>query len=115
LRRYRFALDKYKILPLWCPYVMNMVALQAVQEVDLGTVIQEDLKWAKLCEKVVHKHEKQFLKLYASLVRTQLNFAMQAWRPHLQIDTTFPEKVPWRVKKLIVSSRENATMKSWQY
>jgi hypothetical protein len=54
-----FNVDKCKILLLghgnkMLPYIMNGVGLQAVQEeVDLGIIIQEDLKWAKQCAKAV--------------------------------------------------------------
>jgi ribonuclease P/MRP protein subunit RPP40 len=109
-----FNVDKCKILHLghgnkMVPYTMNGVGLQAVQEeVDLGIVIQEDLKWAKQCAKVVgkanrtlglikrcfgHLMEDVFLKLYKSLVRPQLEYAVQAWRPHLQKDINLLEKV----------------------
>jgi ribonuclease P/MRP protein subunit RPP40 len=56
-----FNVEKCKILHLGhenerVPYTMNGVGLQAVQEeVNLGIVIQEDLKWARQCAKVVGK------------------------------------------------------------
>jgi hypothetical protein len=89
-----FNVDKYKILHLChgnkrVPYTVNRVGLQAAQEeVDLGIVIQEDLKWAKQCAKVVrkasrtlglikkcfgHLTEDVFLKLYKNLVEQNWN------------------------------------------
>jgi ribonuclease P/MRP protein subunit RPP40 len=94
-----FNVDKCKILHLGhgnkrVPYTMNGEGLQAVQEeVDLGIVIQEDHKWACQCAKVVgkanrtlglikrcfgHLTEDVFLKLYKSLVRPKLEYAIQA-------------------------------------
>jgi ribonuclease P/MRP protein subunit RPP40 len=127
-----FNVDKCKILHLghgnkMVPYTMNGVGLQAVQEeVDLGIVIQEDLKWAKQCAKVVgkanrtlglikrcfgHLTEDVFLKLYKSLVRPKLEYAVQAWRPHLQKDINLLEKVQRRATKLIYSLRINPMMR----
>jgi hypothetical protein len=56
-----FEVDKCKILHPGhgserVPNTMNGVGLQAVQEeIDLGIVIQEDLKWARQCAKVAEK------------------------------------------------------------
>jgi ribonuclease P/MRP protein subunit RPP40 len=81
------------------PYVMNGVVLQAVQEeVDLSIIVQDNLKWASQCANVVGKANKTLglikrcfgnlteeviLKLYKSLVKPKLEYAVQAWRPHL--------------------------------
>jgi hypothetical protein len=88
---------------------MNGVELLAVQEeVNLGIVAEEDLKWAKQCAKVLwkanrtldvmkrcfgHLMEDVFRKLHRTLVRPQLDNAVQAWRPHMQKDINFMEKV----------------------
>jgi ribonuclease P/MRP protein subunit RPP40 len=123
-----FNVDKCKSLHLRygnkrVPYVMNGVVLQAVQEeeVDLGIIVHDNLKWASQCAKVVGKANKTLglikrcfgnlteeviLKLYKSLVRPKLECAVQAWRPHLQKDIMLPEKVQRRATKLIVSLRD---------
>jgi hypothetical protein len=46
------------------------------------------------------------LKLYKSLVRPKLEYAVQAWRQHLQKDTILLQKVYRRATKLIVSLRD---------
>jgi ribonuclease P/MRP protein subunit RPP40 len=122
-----FNVDKCKSLHLGygskgIPYVMNGIVLQAVQEeVDLGMIVQDNLKWASQCAKVVGKAnrtlglikrcfgnltDEMILKLYKSLVRPKLEYAVQAWRPHLQKDIMLLEKVQRRATKLIVSLRD---------
>jgi hypothetical protein len=60
-----FSVDKCKSLHLGygnkrVPYVMNGLVLQAVQEeVDLGIIVQDNLKWASQCAKVMGKAKKK--------------------------------------------------------
>jgi ribonuclease P/MRP protein subunit RPP40 len=49
-----------------------------------------------------------FLKLYKSLVRPKLQYAIQAWRPHLQKEINLLEKVQRRATRLIYSLRNKS-------
>jgi ribonucleases P/MRP protein subunit RPP40 len=98
-------------------YMMNGTVLQDVkEEQDLGVVIQDNLKCAKLCAKVVTKANRTLamikrnfsnfsdevvLRLYKSLVRPQLEYAVQAWRPHLKKDIDSTEGVHRRATNLV--------------
>ena len=70
-------------------------------ERDLGVIMQSDLKVDKQCSKAANeankrlgminrnfkcKAKKVILPLYKSIVRTHLDYCMQAWRPHYRKD-----------------------------
>ena len=91
--------------------------LQIVEsEKDIGVVIDSKLKFQKhLSEKISkankvlgliwrtfeHKEEKMMLQLYKSLVRPILEYANQAWAPHLQKDIEAIENVQRRATRMI--------------
>jgi ribonuclease P/MRP protein subunit RPP40 len=97
------------------------VQLQEVhEEMDLGVLVQDNLKCALQCAKVVGKANKVLgmiqrtlknfssdvvMKLYKCLIRPRLEYAVQAWRPHLQKDIDLIEGVQRRATKLVVGTK----------
>jgi len=98
-----FDIDKCKIMHLdlnnvKAKYKMNGKYLkEVIEERDLGVIMQKDLKCSKQClkavstaNKVIVKIKRSFsirdkeiiLQLYKSLVRSHLEYSIQAWRPH---------------------------------
>ena len=84
---------------------------------DLGVIVQSDLKCAKHCAKVVgranrvlgmikrtfHNFSKEIIvKLYKCFVRPHLEYAVQAWRPHLRKDIELLEGVQRRATRMVV-------------
>ncbi len=121
-----FNVDKCQVLHLGygngkAVYTMNGRGLKAVtEEVDLGVIIQSDLKCAKQCAKVVGQANRTLglikrtfgnisaevvVQLYRSLVRPRLEYAVQAWRPHLRKDVDLIERVQRRATKLVKGMR----------
>lgn len=98
-------------------YNMNGHDLEVVtEEVDLGVVMQSNLKYNKQCTTKVNtanrilglikrtfncKSRKIILPLYKTLVRPHLDYCSQIWRPHLQKDILLIEKVQRRATRLI--------------
>lgn len=122
-----FNTDKCKVMHIGfgnkkANYMMEDVQLQEVQEeMDLGVLVQDNLKCAQQCAKVVGKSNrvlgmikrtfKNFsrdvvLKLYKCLIRPRLEYAVQAWRPHLCKDIELIEGVQRRATKLVVGTRD---------
>ena len=102
-----FNTDKCKVMHLGynnrqIAYFMSDDVLNSVtEEVDLGVTIQDSLKFDKHCAKIVTKSNrilgmikrsfstktKEFiLNLYKTLIRPRLEYAVQAWSPHLYKD-----------------------------
>lgn len=117
-----FNVDKCRVMHLGygnknAEYTMNGRCLQAVtEEVDLGVIVQNDLKCAKHCAKVVGQANRTLglikrtfgnfsadivVQLYKSLIRPTLEYAVQAWRPHLRKDIELIEKTQRRATKMI--------------
>jgi hypothetical protein len=102
-----FNIEKCKVMHigynnLKASYMMKGNVLQNVEEEqDLGFVVKDNLKCVKQCAKVVTKANRTLatikhnfsnfadevvLRLYTSLVRPQLEYAVQAWRSYLKKD-----------------------------
>ena len=86
------------------------------EEKDLGVVITEDGKYSRqcaaaankgMCKLRVLKHtfkhfdKRCFTMLYKTYIRPHLEYAVQAWSPHLKKDIALLEKVQRRATKLI--------------
>ena len=89
---------------------------EVTQETDLGIEIKNNLKVDAQCIKASKKgnqilgliartfeckDKRIILKLYKSLVRPQLDYCIQAWRPHLHKDIDILEKVQKRATRMI--------------
>jgi ribonuclease P/MRP protein subunit RPP40 len=120
-----FNVEKCKVMHIgfgnWrSRYIMDGVQLQEVhEEIDLGVLVQNNLKCAEQCAKVVGKANKVLsmirrtlknfsndvvMKLYKRLVRPRLEYAVQACRPYLQKDMDLIEGVQRRTTKLVVGT-----------
>ena len=86
------------------------------EEKDLGIMIHKSLKVSQQCAAAAKKGNRALgmikrnfayrskdimVKLYKSLVRPHLDYAMQVWSPHLEKDKKTIEKVQARATKLI--------------
>jgi hypothetical protein len=93
------------------------------QERDLGVIVTKNFKSSKQtvtaaqkANKVlglIRRHFKQidsrcFLVLYKAYVRPHLEFAVQAWAPHLQKDIRCLEKVQRRATKMVTGLRNKS-------
>jgi ribonuclease P/MRP protein subunit RPP40 len=102
-----FNVDKCKVMHVGCnnpkaEYKMEEGVLRRIcEELDLGIIVQDNLKCAGQCAKVVKTANRVLgmikrtfcnfsrniiVKLYKSLIRPHLEYAIQAWRPHLKRD-----------------------------
>jgi ribonuclease P/MRP protein subunit RPP40 len=102
-------------------YMMDGVQFQEVhEEMGLEVLVQDNLKCAQQCSKVVgtanrvlgmiRRTLKNFsndvvMKLYKCLIRSQLEYAVQAWRPHLHKDIDLIEGVQRRATKVVVGTK----------
>lgn len=100
-------------------YTMDGQSLEQVtEEKDLGIIVTDNLKCGRqvaeaakkanrilgvINRSIIHKDKKIILQLYKSLVRPHLEYAIQAWNPHLQKDILLLEKVQRRATKMILS------------
>ena len=98
-------------------YTMGSSELkEANEEKDLGILVNKSLKVASQCAAAAKKGNRVLgmikrnfsfrtkeviVKLYKSLVRPHLDYAMQAWSPFLEKDKKILEKVQARATKLI--------------
>ena len=102
-------------------YTMNDKLLnKAIEQKDLGVIIDNKLKFSKHCKesskkanKILglvsrsfeHKSKDIILPLYKSLVRPHLEYASQFWNPHYRKDIDVLERVQKRATKQIPSVR----------
>ena len=122
-----FNLNKCKVLHVGrnnpnVQYVMDGIPLENVtEEKDLGITVTESFKPDKQCSIAAAKAnrilgiiKKTFTsrdssvitKLYKSLVKPHLEYAIQAWSPYLQCDIDTLEKVQRRATKIVVGIEE---------
>ena len=103
-------------------YEMNGKYLEEVtEEKDLGVIMQSDLKCSSQCIKAVNtanrvlgmikrtfsvRDKDIILQLYKSLVRPQVEYSVQTWRPHFQKEIDLIEGVQRRATKLIASVKD---------
>jgi ribonuclease P/MRP protein subunit RPP40 len=121
-----FNVDKCKVMHVGynnpkAEYKMEEGVLQRIcEEMDLGIIVQDNLKCAGQCAKVVKTANRVMgmikrtfgnfsrniiVKLYKSLIRPRLEYAIQAWMPHLKKDIDLIESVQRRVTRLVVGSK----------
>ena len=98
-------------------YTLNDKKLkESESERDLGVIIDKNLKFSDHCNKVANmanvtlgmikrtiscKSKSIITRLYKALVRPQLEYCVQAWRPYLKKDIEKIEKVQRRATKMI--------------
>ena len=98
-------------------YILNEKSLkESESERDLGVIIDKNLKFSDHCNKVANnanvtlgmikrtiscKSKSIITRLYKALVRSQLEYCVQAWRPHLKKDIEKIENVQRRATKMI--------------
>ena len=122
-----FNLNKCKVLHVGrnnpnVQYVMDGTPLENVtEEKDLGITVTESFKPGKQCgiaaakaNRILGIIKKTFIsrdssvitKLYKSLVRPHLEYAIQAWSPYLLCDVDTLEKVQRRATKIVAGIEE---------
>ncbi|XP_041483858.1 uncharacterized protein LOC121430607 [Lytechinus variegatus] len=118
----RFNIDKCGVMHFGSKnpnqvYSLNGSALkETVEEKDLGILVNKSLKVASQCaaaakrgnmvlgmikRNFTYKNRQVIMKLYKSLVRPHLDYAMQTWNPYLAKDKKILEKVQARATKMI--------------
>ena len=96
---------------------MDGVKLEEVREIkDLGIVVTEDLKPSTQCQKAYSKAARMLgmirrtiksrsayilVKLYKTLVRPHLEYAVSAWNPHYKKDKYLLKRVQHRFTRMI--------------
>jgi ribonucleases P/MRP protein subunit RPP40 len=90
------------------------------EEKDLGIIMCDNLKMARQCavaakkgyqvlgmiaRAFVSKKKSIMVKLYKALVRPNLEYCIQAWRPHLNKDIEVLERVQRRATKMIIECK----------
>jgi ribonucleases P/MRP protein subunit RPP40 len=99
-------------------YTINQTIVQPVTtEKDLGVTVSNTLKWGDHCKTVSGKasrmlamirrsfgqlQSKEFLVLYKTYVRPQMEFCSTVWWPHYSKDINLLEKVQRRATKYVV-------------
>lgn len=122
----QFNIDKCSVMHLgWnnieSDYRLNSSTLKKSElERDLGVLIDKNLKFSDHCSKVANnanitlgmirrtikcKSKSIITKLYKALVRPQLEYCVQVWRPYLKKDIEKLEKVQRRATKMIHECR----------
>lgn len=118
----KFNTDKCKVMHigaqnLEAEYFMEGNKLEKVsEEKDLGVMISRNFKVSKQCIKaaktgnqilglikrtITCRKKEVVIRLYKSLVRPNLEYCVQAWRPNLMKDIMLLEKVQRRATKMI--------------
>ena len=103
-------------------YHMGNVDLkETTEEKDLGVMVHKSLKVSQQCAAAAKKGNQALgmikrnfafrsreavIKLYKSLVRPHLDYAMQAWSPYMEKDKKIIEKVQARATKLIPNLKD---------
>ncbi|XP_071498991.1 uncharacterized protein [Diadema antillarum] len=96
----------------------NSQLMESTEEKDLGVLVNKSLKVGTQCAAAANKGNRTLgmikrnftfrsreviLRLYKSLVRPHLDYAMQTWSPYLEKDKKVLEKVQARATKLIAN------------
>jgi hypothetical protein len=118
----KFNTDKCKVMHLGrnntaSQYVLNDESLkESESERDLGVIIDKNLKFSDHCNKVANtanvtlgmikrtitcRSKSVITRLYKALVRPQLEYCVQVWRPYLKKDIDKIERIQRRATKLI--------------
>ena len=103
-------------------YHMGNVDLkETTEEKDLGVMVHKSLKVSQQCAAAAKKGNQALgmikrnfafrsreviIKLYKSLVRPHLDYAMQVWSPYMEKDKKIIEKVQARATKLILNLKD---------
>ena len=100
------------------PYPLKTIRILFVykMERDLGVIVHKSLKVSSQCNKVVkeaysilgvinrcflNKTKDILVPLYKSLVRSRLEYCVQAWRPYLVKDIELMERVQKRMTRML--------------
>ena len=124
LHNLSFNCSRCAVLHFWCnnnstaQYFLNNNNIESTELIkDLGIMISTDLSWSAHCNMVVSRAYKQLglirrsfttnctltkKQLYISLVRSQLMYCSQIWRPNLVQDIQLLERVQRRATKYIL-------------
>lgn len=93
---------------------------EITEEKDLGVFVTSDLEWNKQCTVAAMKANRTLVqikncfkslgreslrRLYTSLVRPHLEYAVNMWRPYLKTDVKIIERVQRRATKLVDFTR----------
>ena len=98
-------------------YLMNnTVLLSTEREKDVGVVVSSDMKVSEQCgiavrkgnqilglirRNIAYRDKRLIIPLYISLVRSHLEYCIQAWRPHTRKYIAKLERVQRRATRLI--------------
>ena len=102
-------------------YTMGGTVLNTtLKEKDLGLTISADMKVSEQCgiaaakgnqilgligRNIVYKEKELIIPLYKTIVRSHLEYCIQAWRPYRKKDIDMLERVQRRVTKIIQKLR----------
>ena len=102
----------------------NSLLVSAEVEKDLGVIIDAKMNMGRQCGDAVRKANRTLscihrcissrskeviLRLYAALVRLQLEYCVQFWVPHFKRDVDSMERVQRRATRMIGGSRAGPT------
>ena len=103
--------------------MQNKPLINVAKEKYLGIIVSKDLKSSQQCIEATKKAGKMLgligrsfefrsrdiiLRLYNSMVRPHLEYAVQFWTPHLRKDIDRVERIPRRATKLIPELRNKS-------